>query len=68
MSGNSTSESQVAEGTSVQQSNSVEMDEMLQRVKVMRKVREKQQAEFSAYFTYQLPEAIAYLFNAKDSL
>ena len=68
MSGNSTSESQVAEVTSVRQSNSVEMDEMLQRVKVMRKVREKQQAEFSAYFTYQLPEAIAYLFNAKDSL
>jgi len=67
MTGNSTSESQVAEVTSVQQSNSVEMDEMLQRVKVMRKVREKQQAEFSSYFSYQLPEAIAFLFGSKDS-
>ncbi|MEM7256817.1 MAG: SUMF1/EgtB/PvdO family nonheme iron enzyme [Pseudomonadota bacterium] len=47
--------------------NSAKINELLQRANVMRKVREKQHEEFSAYVKYQVPEAIEHLFDEESS-
>ncbi len=59
-------QTQIATNTVTTESDSSRIDEILQRVKVMRKVREKKQAEFSGYFQDQLSEAVAYLFTTQD--
>lgn len=51
------------QGSVAANTNSAQVQDILRRATVMRKVREKRRAEFETYVNYRLPQAIATLFN-----